>query len=37
MSAQTVAYAALNVIELDRATGKLSAAEYEKLKAKYTA
>src|SRR5436309_1724773 len=37
MSPQTVALRALKEIEFDRATGKLSDADYEQLKAKYTA
>src|SRR6266699_1971761 len=37
MSLQTVALRALKEIEFDRATGKLSDADYEQLKAKYTA
>jgi Double zinc ribbon len=37
MSAQAVALRALKEIEFDRATGKLSDADYESLKAKYTA
>ncbi len=36
MSPQTVALRALKEIEFDRATGKLSDADYEQLKAKYT-
>jgi hypothetical protein len=36
MSPQTVALRALKEIEFDRATGKLSDADYESLKAKYT-
>src|SRR6267143_2090932 len=36
MSAQAVALRALKEIEFDRATGKLSDADYEQLKAKYT-
>ena len=36
MSAQAVALRALKEIEFDRATGKLSDADYEDLKAKYT-
>jgi Double zinc ribbon len=37
MSPQTVALRALKEIEFDRATGKLADADYEQLKAKYTA
>jgi hypothetical protein len=37
MSPQTVALRALKEIEFDRATGKLSDADYDALKAKYTA
>jgi zinc ribbon protein len=37
MSPQTVALRALKEIEFDRATGKLSDADYEHLKGKYTA
>src|SRR2546427_3421796 len=37
MSAQAVALRALKEIEFDRATGKLSDADYESLKAQYTA
>ena len=37
MSAQTVALRARKEIEFDRATGKLSDADYEQLRAKYTA
>ena len=37
MSPQTVALRALKEIEFDRATGKLSDADYESLKAQYTA
>lgn len=36
LSPQTVALRALKEIEFDRATGKLSDADYEQLKAKYT-
>src|SRR2546423_6094297 len=36
MTPQTVALRALKEIEFDRATGKLSDADYEQLKAKYT-
>ena len=36
LSPQTVALRALKEIEFDRATGKLSDADYESLKAKYT-
>jgi hypothetical protein len=36
MSPQTVALRALKEIEFDRATGKLSDADYDQLKAKYT-
>jgi len=36
MSPQTVALRALQEIEFDRATGKLSDSDYEQLKAKYT-